>query len=143
SDPASQRRADRIGHGPSLMGLRRSRWAKSTMVAGVLAVVLSYAAPPISAAAAAGSTGTGLPGLDSPSFAFPAFDEPGAKKAAADPVPSGDAASSDASAQAGDAGDTGQASQARGATDERGAPANGQDSQGSARAPASGGSAAA
>ena len=58
------------------MGLRRSRWAKTTMVAGVLAVVLSYAAPPISAAAAAGSTGTGLPGLESPSFAFPAFDEP-------------------------------------------------------------------
>ena len=61
----------RTGDGPSLMALRRSRWAKSTMVAGVAAVVLGYAAPPIAAASAAGSAGHGLPGLESPSIRLP------------------------------------------------------------------------
>src|SRR5688500_11681239 len=80
------------------MGLRRSRWAKSTMVAGVLAVVLSYAAPPISAAAAAGSAVNGLPGLDSPSFACPAFDEPAREKASSgDAAPAADAPAGDVS----------------------------------------------
>ncbi|MDX6676727.1 MAG: hypothetical protein QOE31_779, partial [Solirubrobacteraceae bacterium] len=61
--------------GPTFIGLRQSRWAKSMMVAGVVAVVAGYASPPIAAAAGGGST-AGLPGLQSPSFAFPVFDEP-------------------------------------------------------------------
>ncbi|MEY2516685.1 MAG: large repetitive protein, partial [bacterium] len=120
------------------MGLRSSRWAKSTMVAGVLAVVLSYAAPPISAAAAAGSAGTGLPGLDSPSFAFPNFDEPSATKAASDAAPADGPTAPANGTKAGGAGD---ATQADGAAGHAGAPAA-TTGAGSSQGPAAGGSVA-
>ena len=74
------------------MGVRRSGWAKSAMVAGVVAVVLGYAAPPIAAASAAGSAGRGLPGLESPNFAYPTFDEPAAATDSGDAKPAADPA---------------------------------------------------
>ena len=74
-------------YGPSLVGLRTSRWARPLIVMGCVAVVLSYAAPPIAMAAAQGDRAPGLPGLDAPSLAFPSFEEPDPREPAAAAVP--------------------------------------------------------